>query len=71
MGTAFGLLILLMIIILVVAWAVGRFQGREEAQPASLDEEAEARDKALAAVIAVTAVLATTGPTDDTGAQAG
>ena len=56
MGTAFALLILLMVVIVVVRHLSARILGRAAAQAAAT--EAEARDKALAAVIGVAALRA-------------
>ena len=72
MGTAFVLLVVLVVVIVSVgrvsaAWG-RRF--RNETEPgsaASSDDEALARDKALAAVVAVTALTSGSTPTAEGG----
>ncbi len=62
-GTAFGLLVLLTIIISLIGWLSTHYLDRAErvATERASKLEAEARDKALAAVVAVTALLPETG----------
>ena len=62
MGTAFGLLLLLTLIIVVVGWLTRAVGG----QPAP-----DARDKALAAVVAVSAVLGAEGGGSSPGGKGG
>ena len=72
-GTAFGLLVLLIIVIILI----GRFSKRIVSEPvgnmAAQASEAysEARDKALAAVIAVTALTGTSARAGGSGDDGG
>ena len=72
MGTAFVLLVVLVIVIV----CIGRFSATLERRfrnmigsgsAASSDDEALARDKALAAVVAVTALTSGSTPTAEDG----
>ena len=69
MGAAFGLLILLMVVIQVMGLTTGYLSRRASmrAEAATARAAAESRDKALAAVIAVSALLERDG---DSGAGA-
>ena len=72
MGTAFGLLVVLVVVIVFVgrvsAALERRFRNETESRSAvSSDDEALARDKALAAVVAVTALTSGSTPTAEGG----
>ena len=56
MGTAFSLLVVLFLIIMVIGRLSARFTAGAESHSTTGDEESAARDKALAAVVAVTAL---------------
>ena len=64
MGTAFVVLVLLLVVILLIGVFNRYFNGDEDqsetldSDPHSDDEDAEARDRALAAALAVTALIA-------------
>ena len=66
MGTAFALLFLLVLVMSVMGWLVRRTGGGGQAASRG-QADADARDRALAAVVAVTAVLAK-GDADGTSA---
>ena len=63
-GTAFGVLVLLLIATMVIRWSSGKFAASgpqpavDEPEVQTAEEDAEARDRALAAALAVTALLA-------------
>ena len=67
-GTAFGVLVLLLVTVLIIrliSWAIDKYTGGDEtpSQPAEIQIEPEAasenRDRARAAAIAVTALIET------------
>ena len=62
MGTAFVLLVVLFLIIMVIGRLSARFTVAAESRSTTGDEESAARDKALAAVVAVTALTSTAAP---------
>ena len=70
-GTAFAMLLLLMVVILVGGWLLRVLESRSEERAASADAPpsgGRAHDKALAATVAVTTMLAERdrqGKTDD------
>ena len=66
MGTAFALLFLLMLVMSLMGWLVRRTGRGGQAASGGLTD-ADGRDRALAAVVAVTTVLAK-GDADGTGA---
>ena len=67
MGTAFGLLLLLMIFTWVMGTVIVKMQNirHENAVPTSAELDEDRRAKAIAAVVAVTAVLTRPPQTDD------
>ncbi len=72
MGTAFVLLVVLVVVIVTVGRVSAALEQRfrNEAEPgsaASSDDEALARDKALAAVVAVTALTSGSTATGEGG----
>ena len=68
-GTAFGLLVAMIVVITVARLITTHFF--PTAAPGSSESEAEARDKAVAAVVAVTTLLANQSRTDERGAASG
>ena len=68
-GTAFGLLIAMMVVILAVRLITTRLL--PAAAPGSSEGDAETREKALAAVVAVTTLLADQSRTDEPGKAGG
>ncbi len=72
MGTAFVLLVVLVVVIVFVGRVSAALERRfryasESGSAASSDDEALARDKALAAVVAVTALTGGSTPTTEGG----
>ncbi len=72
MGTAFVLLVVLVIVIVVIGRVSAALDQRfrketESGSAVSSDDEALARDKALAAVVAVTALTSGSTPTTEGG----
>ena len=72
MGTAFVLLVVLVVVIISVGRVSAALERRfrsetESASVASSDDEALTRDKALAAVVAVTALTSGSMPTAEGG----
>lgn len=62
-GTAFGLLVAMMVVILAIRFFVRRLN--PGAAPDSSESDAETREKALAAVVAVTTLLADKSRADE------
>ena len=62
MGTAFLLLVALSLIVMVIGRLPARFTGAAESRSTPGDEESTARDKALAAVVAVAALTNAAAP---------
>ena len=69
MGTAFGLLVLLIVVVLLVRQFSARILGRAARMAAA--EAAKAEEKALSAAIAVTALLANPENTQRSSADDG
>ena len=62
MGTSFALLVALFLIVTVIGRLSVRFTAVAESRSATGDEDSVARDKALAAVVAVTALTSAAAP---------